>query len=227
MLTLYGFVISHYYNMVKHALLAKGVSFEEVSMLPGSDPTYLEKSPLGKIPSIETEYGFLSETSVILDYIEAHYPQPPLSPSDLWGQMKMKELMKICELYIESPGRRLIPAAFGGASLEQATLDDAASTLGKGLAAIAKLGHFEPYLMGEQMTLADIVLRYSLVVVKGSASLPNLNTAAFVNIDINDVVPGLAAWEQRMGESPISQTIDAIVLEEMPKLIAQRRKKPE
>ena len=227
MLKLYGFVVSHYYSMVKHTLMAKGVAFEEVPVMPGADPAYLAISPLGKIPAIETEQGYLSESGVILDYIEARYTDVRLSPGDLFSQAKMKELMKISELYVESPGRLLIPASLRGATLDQAVLDDAASTLRKGLGAIARLGHFKPYLMGEQMTLADIVLRYSLVVIKGSAALPNMNTAAFVNIDINDIVPGLATWEQRMRESPVSQAIDAVVVEEMPKLMAQRQKKPD
>lgn len=34
MLKLYGFAVSNYYNMVKMALLEKGVPFEEVPFLP-------------------------------------------------------------------------------------------------------------------------------------------------------------------------------------------------
>lgn len=225
MLKLYGFIVSHYYNMVKHTLLIKGIPFEEVAVLPGAGPAYLDKSPLGKIPCIETEHGFLSESIVILDYLETCYPQPRLSPSDTWGQVKMKELMQISELYVELPGHRLMPAAQGRVQLEQATLDDAASTLTKGLTAIAKLGQFKPYLMGEHMTLADIVLRYALVVVKSSASLPDMNTAAFVNIDINAIAPRLAAWEQLMGESVVGRDIDAIMVEELPKFIATQQKR--
>ncbi|HUH38891.1 MAG TPA: glutathione S-transferase family protein [Spongiibacteraceae bacterium] len=214
MLKLYGYVISNYYNMVEHALLTKGVAFDREKVLPGGDAAYLDKSPLGKIPSIETEHGFLSETSVILDYIEAHYPQPPLAPADRWGQFKMKELMKITELYIELQARRLLPALMGGIQLDQATLDDVATIMGKGYGALARLGQFTPYLMGEQVTMADIVLRYSLVVPKLCASL--------VKIDAHAIVPGLAAWETRMDGLEVSRSIDARMKEEMPKFMAQR-----
>jgi glutathione S-transferase len=209
--------------MVKHTLLAKGVEFEEVLVMPGAAADYLDKSPLGKIPSIETEYGFLSESSAIFDYIEATYPQTPLSPSDCWGQVKMKELMKIAELYVELQGRPLISASMGLAQVEQGTLDEAALVMTKGFTAIASLGRFKPYLLGEQMTLADIMLRYCLVVVKGSAGLPKLDVAGFLNVDLNALVPGLAAWEQLMGESGISRKIDAIVAQELPKLMAMRQ----
>jgi len=38
MLKLYGFSVSNYYNMVKLALLEKGLAFEEVPFLPGKHP---------------------------------------------------------------------------------------------------------------------------------------------------------------------------------------------
>lgn len=227
MLKLYGFPVSHYYNMVKHTLLLKGLEFEEVLVMPGATADYLDISPLGKIPAIETEHGFLSESSAILDYLEATYPLPPLSPADCWGRVKMKELMKIAELYVELPGRPLIAASMGFAEVEQAQRDEAAQLLGKGFAAIARLGQFKPYLLGEQMTLADIMLRYCLVVITGSAGLPRLDVAGFVNIDINELVPGLAAWQQLMGESAVSQQIDAIVAQELPKLMAMRQQQRE
>lgn len=60
-------------------MLSSGIDFEEVAAVPGTDPTSLDKSPLGKIPCIETPRietprRFLSETGLILTYIEACYP---------------------------------------------------------------------------------------------------------------------------------------------------------
>ena len=223
MLKLYGFPVSHYYNMIKHTLLIKGVAFEEVLVMPGADGDYLDKSPLGKIPCIETEYGFISESGAIFDYIEATYRQPSLMPSDLWGQLKMKELMKVMELYVELQARPLVAAALGFDQVEQNKIDDATLILTKGFTAIAKLSQFKPYLLGEQMTLADIMLRYCLVVINGSAGLPMLDVAGFVNINLNELVPELAAWQQLMAESDVSQQIDAMVIEEMPKMMAARQ----
>ena len=76
MLRLYGFVQSSYYNTVKIALLEKGLDFDEVHVPLGDagklvpDESYREKSPIAKIPSLETDRGVLSETSVILDYLD-------------------------------------------------------------------------------------------------------------------------------------------------------------
>ena len=50
MLKLHGFAVSNYFNMVKLALLEKGLDFE-VKVVHGSqDPDFLAISPRGKVP---------------------------------------------------------------------------------------------------------------------------------------------------------------------------------
>ena len=85
MLKLHGFAVSNYYNMVKLALLEKGLPFEEVLFVPNQTPQALAISPRGKVPVLETEHGFLSETTVILDYIEQTQGGKPLLPADADG----------------------------------------------------------------------------------------------------------------------------------------------
>ena len=67
MLKLYGAPLSNYYNMVKVSLLEKRLPFEEVLRPPTQEEEYLAKSPMGKIPTLETERGFITETHAILD----------------------------------------------------------------------------------------------------------------------------------------------------------------
>jgi glutathione S-transferase len=217
MLKLHGLLISNYYNMVKHVLQLKGVAFEEVLAIPGADPSFLGKSPVGKVPCLESERGCLAETNVILDYIEAAYPQKSLVPADPWERAKMKELMKMAELYIELPARRLMPVLMAGAPLDENVASEVRATLEKGAAAIRQLGQFKPYLLGAQKTQADIFLRYSLGLVKSAG--PSL-----LNFDINQAVPELAAWEALMAECPVAKGIDAVVAEEMPKFMAMMKK---
>jgi len=52
MIKLYGFPISNYYNMVKMALLEKGMEFEEVIVKPSQEDIFLVKSPMGKVQCI-------------------------------------------------------------------------------------------------------------------------------------------------------------------------------
>src|SRR5262245_20232855 len=105
MLQLHGFPLSNYFNMVKAALLEKGIEFEHVPTRPSQDAQYLAKSPMGKVPCIGTEQGFLSETQVICQYLEELQPEPALLPRSAFERAKVRELMHELELYIELPAR--------------------------------------------------------------------------------------------------------------------------
>ena len=94
MIKLYGAPLSNYYNMIKVALLEKGLVFEEVLTPPSQDAGYLVKSPMGKIPCIETPNGFLAESIAILEYLEAVAPSPSLLPGNAFEQAKLERLLR-------------------------------------------------------------------------------------------------------------------------------------
>jgi len=162
MLKLYGFPISNYYNMVKMALLEKGIPFEEVTVKPNQDESYLAKSPMGKVPVLETEQGFISETDAILDYLEELDSSTPLLPADAFARAKVRELTKEVELYIELPARSCYKEAFFGGSVSEEVKNKAREDLAKGVACLKRNGKFAPYLAGESFTYADIMFMYSM-----------------------------------------------------------------
>ena len=106
MIKLHGAPLSNYYNMAKTGLLEKSLDFEEVLTPPSQKPEYLAHSPMGKIPCLETDNGFVSESAAILEYIDAISPEPPLFRADPWDAAKVRELMQALPLYIELPARR-------------------------------------------------------------------------------------------------------------------------
>lgn len=120
MLKLYGFSVSNYYNMVKLALLEKGLPFEEVPFYAGTSPEALAISPRGKVPVLQTEQGFINETSVILEYIEQSQKGVPLLPSDSFERAQVLAMAKEIELYIELPGRACYSEAFFGMTVPDA-----------------------------------------------------------------------------------------------------------
>src|SRR5476651_2869545 len=82
MLKLYGFAASNYFNMVKLVLLEKQLPFEIIPFHGCQNPEILAVSARGKVPVLGTRHGFLSETDVILNYIEESQPGPALLTSD-------------------------------------------------------------------------------------------------------------------------------------------------
>lgn len=162
MIKLHGFPLSNYFNIVKIALLEKGADFEFVDTRPSQDDSYLAKSPMGKVPCIETEDGFLSETNVILEYLEETLPGPAFFPEDPYARAKVRELMKEMELYVELPARTCFPEVFFGGKVSDETKEKAKAALEKGMACLKRNGRFSPYVAGDQLTYADFFFMYSI-----------------------------------------------------------------
>ncbi|HBD11810.1 MAG TPA: glutathione S-transferase [Porticoccaceae bacterium] len=202
MMKLYGFPVSNYYNMVKLALLEKGFEFEEVTTRPSQDEDYLVKSPMGKIPCLEVAEGPLSETGVILDFLDDVSSDIRFYPDDPYQKAKVKELMKSTELYLELVARRLYPAAFFGEALAEALKAEVRQQLQRGSAALNKLLKFGPYAAGQNYTYADIVLYYTV-------TLGELATQKALGLSLKDQIPGLEDWIRLMEQNSFVQRVNA------------------
>lgn len=192
MLKLYGAPLSNYYNMVKCALLEKGLAFDAVFAPPAQTPDYLGKSPMGKIPCIETAQGFLSETHAILDYLEDIAPTPALLPADPFARAKVRELVQSLELYIELVARRGLGVVFGR-EVPQDVKDSISRDLPKGIAAVGRIARFSPWIAGDTFTYADLFGYWTLV-------LGNLSAKQNAGIDLLAELPGASDWFQRMSD---------------------------
>ena len=166
MITLCGFPISNYYNKVKLVLLEKGVEFTEERVMTGSkDESVLSASPLGKVPFVRTPQGPLCESQVIVDWLEAAYPQPALVPADPFAAAKVRELCAFIDMHLELVVRELYPQAFFGGSVSEATQARVRKLLDKAIPAFKRLARFSPYVAGDTFTLADCAAWVSLPLV--------------------------------------------------------------
>ena len=202
MLTLHGFAYSNYHNIVKHALMHKGIAFTEHVVYPNS-PELLAVNPTGKAPAMTTEQGtHLSETNVLVDYLEDAYPQVPLYPADAENRARARQLMKVSELYLDLPARRLLPVVLRKAQLSDDVKQEVRLTLDRGTRSLNALASFSPYVLGEELSLADIYLRYAL-------AIPKMVGPDLLGWDVREEVDGLADWARLMADSDISRKIDA------------------
>ena len=183
---LHGFPISNYYNMVKMVLLEKGMDFEEVLAKPSQDGDYLAKSPMGKVPCLETEQGFLTETSVIIDYLDELGVGPSFYPYDVFERAKVRELMRYLELYIELPARRIYGDAFFNRPAADELKQEVRKSLERGFNALAAILNDGPYVCGAQFTYADIYYYFTMSVV---ARLTKIS----LGWDTYNEIPGLRA----------------------------------
>lgn len=110
--------------------------------------------------------------------------------------------MKVSELYLELAARRLLPAVLGNVEFPQATLDEVRLVLERGARSLTALADFGPYLVGSELTLADIYLRYAL-------SIPKMVGPAKLDWNVMEAVLGLADWDAMMASTDIAKKIDA------------------
>jgi glutathione S-transferase len=190
MIKLHGAPLSNYYSIVKNALIEKAIPFEAVAAQPSQDPAYLAKSPMGKIPCIETDAGFLAETNPILDYLEETHPQPALLPTDPFARAKVRELTQAIELYVELVARRGIFALFGR-DVPDAVKVSIKDDLPKGIAAVRRLAKFSPWIAGAQFTYADLFGYWAFSLAAPSAKMN-------AGMDVFADLPGAQAWFERV-----------------------------
>lgn len=169
MLKLCGFSASNYYNKVKLALLEKGVAFEEELAWVGE--TDASASPLGKVPYFLTDDGAISESTVMLEYVEAKYPTPPLMPSDPFQAAKARELLRYIELHLELVARNLYPEAFFGGKVSDSAKEKVGQQLEKNVTAFAKLARFSPFIGGDSFTLADCAATVHLPLISAATKI--------------------------------------------------------
>ncbi len=204
MITLCGMTLSNYYNKVKMVLLEKGAPFTEELVRTGStDEAVLSASPLGKIPFIRVDGQSLCESQVIVDYLEARFPQPPLVPADPLAAAKVRELAAFVDLHLELVARDLYLQAFFGGTVSEGTRERVRKQLARNIPAFKRLARFAPYLAGEQFTLADCSGWVSLPLVGMSTkSVLGEDMLAAAGIDWK-------AYARLVGERPSAQKVVA------------------
>ena len=79
---------------VRMVLIEKRVPFKikwmNLALMDQKQPWYLKISPTGLVPGLVHGDRKLYETSVINEYLDAIFPEPPLVPKDPWGQAQMR-----------------------------------------------------------------------------------------------------------------------------------------
>ena len=217
-LKLCGFSVSNYYSKLKLQLLEKNVPFEEELVWVGNThPRLMERSPMGKVPFIETPDGCLSESMACAEYIEQKYPQHALLPADPFQAGKVRELIVYLELHLELVARELYAQAFFGGTVSEETKERVRKQLAKGVTAFSKLAKFNPYVAGPEFTLADCAAVIHLPLVS-SATKRVLGEDMLAGLPVKDYV-------KRIEERPAMQRVNAdrkVNAEEMAALRAKK-----
>ena len=99
---LYAIPVSTYSAKVRIALDVKGVGYEMVPPPGGySTPAYMAIVPTGTIPALKDGDLCLSESDVLIEYLEEKYPEPSLLPGDPALRARQRYLSRFHDLWLE------------------------------------------------------------------------------------------------------------------------------
>ena len=193
----YGAAMSPYVWSVRLALAEKGVAHEhvDVGISEFRSEEHLARHPFGKIPAFEHDGFMLYETQTILRYIDEAFAAAPLQPIEVHPFSRMNQIMGIVDSYLTPcllTGvlyQRFVAPRIGYTT-DEAAVSAALPKVAHCLGEIARLAGDQQFLVGEVITLADLMaipqIYYFKQLPEGAAQLAEL--------------PALAAWANRMAE---------------------------
>ena len=218
MIKICGYPLSNYFNKVRLVAAEMGIEHEvDATVSPSQDAALLARSPMGKIPFLETEQGLLCESQIICDYLAERFPDKALYPADPFARAKVRELNQVLELHIELVARRAYGAVFFGGSLSDDTKHEIKRDLDKGLRAFLHLAKFAPYVAGSDFTLVycSAALHFPII---------SMVTTRLFGQDLFAGVPQMADYLSRVNARPTVQKVCAERDQAFARVMAARQK---
>jgi glutathione S-transferase len=161
---LYGLARSVYTRIARLALEEKGVAYtlHEVEIFgPGGVPAeHVKRHPFGRIPALDHDGFQLYETQAITRYVDEAFRGPPLQPADAMRRARMNQIIGVLDAYayrpmvwgVVVPRMRSQP----GERPDEAKIAEATAAAAHALDALDALTSCAPYLLGQDLTLADL-----------------------------------------------------------------------
>ncbi|TQV78847.1 maleylacetoacetate isomerase [Exilibacterium tricleocarpae] len=162
---LYTYYRSSAAYRVRIALNLKGIAHRlvPVDLLAGEhhSDSYKAIQPQGFVPALKTERGdYISQSTAILEYLEAQYPQPPLLPADSYAAATVRSWASIiaCDIHPLN-NLRVLKYLTGELQVDEQQKNTwYRHWIETGFTALESQVRAAPYCFGEQVTLADVYL---------------------------------------------------------------------
>jgi glutathione S-transferase len=162
MIKLYDFPMSPRARKPRIVLAEKGLQYEKVTVdITKSEqkkPEYLAINPYGKVPALQDDGVNVYESTIITEYLNDKYPNPPLLPSDTGQRARARVLMH----YGDNPYDNALGALVGQVffkpkgQADQDVIAKARQDLDVCFERLERELGSGDYLLGVQFTLADV-----------------------------------------------------------------------
>jgi glutathione S-transferase len=198
----HGIIGSPFVRAVLLALEEKGVPYRLAPLRPGAHRSaeYLARHPFGRVPMVEHGDFQLYETQAVLRYVDRLFPEPALTPKDPRQAARMDQLMGINDRYVMPQISApivfpLVVAPRIGMAGDESRIAEFMPKAEVCIAEIARLLGAQPYMAGEGLSLADLMLAPQLSLLADCAQGQALLAP----------YPALKAWLERMQARPSMQ----------------------
>ncbi len=201
---LYGSYLSPFTCRVLIQIAAKDLDIKLVDPPDGlNSEAYRALNPIGKIPALDTGAGVIPESGVICEYLEAVFPEHPMSGHDPAESANIQLVARIFDVYVMNA---MLPI-FGQmdpATRDRAVVDTATQACLRGLAFADAWLDGSAYACGNRLTLADCMAAPSLLFVE--TFLPAFGVAApFAQL------PSVAGyWSGLQRTDPVAGILDSM-----------------
>jgi glutathione S-transferase len=194
MIRLYDYPDCPFCQKVRVVLAEKDLEFERihVDLRKGEQkaPEFLKLNPYGKVPVLIDEDVVVYDSTIIDEYLDEEYPNPPLMPEDSAGRARVRLLEDFCD------NSFIPPAGVVLAELHKPEGERETDKLKKYQADIQRvLARLEGQLDGKQYLVGD----FSLADV---AFAPRLMILAQLGIEVDARLQNVSAWVARLRERP-------------------------
>ncbi len=198
MLVLYEFGLSPFAQKVKIALREKGVPFDRRNGLTGEGAEAVRRlSRRGEVPLLLDGEAVVTDSTIILDYIDEKWPDPPLLPDDPTRRAESRILEELCDTEIEAIIYHLGELMFskdGPADVRQAVAEFGKAELKRHQAELSDWLGEDDYFDGQAIGRADMSV------------IPHMNASRVMRMAPEQ--ENLLAWLDRMNARPsVTETV--------------------
>ncbi|MFD2204743.1 glutathione S-transferase family protein [Kiloniella antarctica] len=194
----YTVPVSNYCAKVELALALKGI--EAIHQIPpggyGSE-NYKVIVPTGTVPALIDEGLVLSDSETINEYLEEKFPKPALLPITIGDRATTRMLSRFHDLKFE-PLIRALFKHMSPSQRQEAVIKEKYQELDQQLSLLERMGHFSPYIAGDQISLADCGFAPTILLATKMFKAVNMPLTLSQKIE---------SWQMKMSEHPIAEPI--------------------
>jgi glutathione S-transferase len=204
MMKLYDFLPCPFGQKVRIVLAEKGLSYEliQIDLAQGEQrrPDFLRLNPFGRVPVLVDEDTTIYDSTIIAEYLEDEYPEPPLLP--VIGASGLRARARVWEDFADASFTPQVGQLMAEMNRTESERDGGrVQRLHQSIDRMLNFLNHElqgQEYLASQFSVADIGFVPRLVVLSELGFDPALNRA---NVD---------AWLQRMLERPSIRNLDGL-----------------